>query len=168
VRLPALAAPGAAPAAPVPSSGKERCMARQAKDGDSVSVHYTGRLEDGTVFDSSRGREPLQFEVGSGQVIAGFDRGVQGMEVGESREVRIPPEDAYGEMRPELQMRVPRTHLPTGLDPQVGQLFAVRLGPDEETRARVAEIDAEAVVLDLNHPLAGESLIFDNEHMGIE
>ncbi len=143
-------------------------MPRHAKQGDHVAVHYTGRLQDGTVFDSSEGREPIEFDVGGGDVIAGFDRAVTGMKVGETREVTIPAAEAYGEVRPELRLRIPRTELPEGHVPEVGQMFAVQVGPDRQATARVAEVYEDTVVLDLNHPLAGEALTFGIELVRID
>ncbi len=143
-------------------------MSREAKQGDHVAVHYTGRLQDGTVFDSSDGREPIKFDVGGGEVIAGFDRAVTGMKVGETREVTIPAAEAYGEVRPELRLRVPRSELPEGHVPEVGQMFAVQVGPDQQATARMAEVHEDTVVLDLNHPLAGEPLTFGIELVRID
>ncbi len=143
-------------------------MPREAKEGDHVAVHYTGRLEDGTVFDSSEGRAPIEFELGGGEVIPGFDRAVTGMKVGDTREVKIPAAEAYGEVRPELRLRVPRSELPEGHIPEVGQMFAVQVGPDQQATARVAEIYEDTIVLDLNHPLAGEALTFGIELMRID
>ncbi len=143
-------------------------MPRHAKEGDHVAVHYTGRLQDGRVFDSSEGREPIEFEVGGGQVIAGFDQAVTGMKVGETREVTIPAAQAYGEVRPELRLRIPRSELPEGHVPEVGQMFAVQVGPEQQATARVAEVYEDTVVLDLNHPLAGEALTFGIELVRID
>ncbi len=143
-------------------------MPREAKEGDRVAVHYTGRLQDGTVFDSSEGREPIEFEVGGGEVIPGFDRAVTGMKVGEAREVTVPAAEAYGEVRPELRLRVPRSELPEGHVPEVGQMFAVLVGPDQQSTARVAEVYEDTIVLDLNHALAGEALTFGIELMRID
>ena len=143
-------------------------MTRQAKAGDVVAVHYTGRLEDGTVFDTSREGEPIEFEVGSGAVIEGFERGVEGMQVGEQREIRIAPENAYGERRDELELAVPREQLPEGFDPEVGQMLALQIAPGQQAIARIADVDGDSVTLDLNHPLAGQTLIFDIELVGIK
>jgi FKBP-type peptidyl-prolyl cis-trans isomerase 2 len=143
-------------------------MTRQAKAGDVVAVHYTGRLEDGTVFDTSREGEPIEFEVGSGAVIEGFERGVEGMQVGEQREIRIAPENAYGERRDELELAVPREQLPEGFDPEVGQMLALQIAPGQQAIARIADVAGDSVTLDLNHPLAGQTLIFDIELVGIK
>jgi len=142
-------------------------MARQARSGDTVAVHYTGKLDDGTVFDSSHGGEPLEFQLGSGAVIGGFERAVTGMTVGEHREVRVPPEEAYGERRDELNIDVPRDQLPEGFAPEVGQMLALQIAPGQQALARVAGVGDAIVTLDLNHPLAGEALNFDIELVGI-
>jgi peptidylprolyl isomerase len=133
-----------------------------AKNGDTVRVHYTGRLEDGEVFDSSHGRQPLEFTIGSGQVIAGFDQAVSGMETGAERTVTIPAEQAYGERRPELVLHVDREHFPDHLEPNVGQQLEMSRG-DDSFVVTVAEVGEGQVTLDANHPLAGKDLIFDLE-----
>jgi FKBP-type peptidyl-prolyl cis-trans isomerase 2 len=133
-----------------------------AADGDSVAVHYRGTLDDGTEFDSSEGRDPLTFVVGSGQVIAGFDDAVRGLAVGESRTVRIEPEDAYGEYTEEAVIDFPAESAPEGLE--VGD--AVTLG--NGGRGTVLEITDEFVKIDANHPLAGEALTFEIELVSID
>lgn len=143
-------------------------MGRQAKSGDTVAVHYTGRLENGTVFDTSREGEPIEFQLGSGTVIEGFEEAVTGMEVGEQREVRIAAEDAYGQRREELRVDVPRDQLPDGIEPEVGQMLAVQVTPDQQAVARITNVQDDSVTLDLNHPLAGEALVFDIELVGIK
>ncbi|HLU26152.1 MAG TPA: peptidylprolyl isomerase [Longimicrobiales bacterium] len=142
-------------------------MARQAQDGDVVSVHYTGRLEDGTIFDSSRDGEPIEFELGSGSVIPGIEDAIRGMEVGDTREVRLAPEAAYGERREDLHIDVPRDQLPPDLAPEVGQLLAVQVAPGQQAVARIADVNDAEITLDLNHPLAGQTLVFDIELVGI-
>ena len=138
-----------------------------AKPGDTVQVHYTGTLDDGSEFDSSRGREPLTFTVGGGQMIAGFDAAVVGMQVGEQKTVRIPAAEAYGEPREALVARVPRAQIPPSLDPQVGQRFQLGRG-QEAVPVVVVEVTPEYVVLDGNHPLAGQDLTFALELVAIE
>ncbi|HEX7091297.1 MAG TPA: peptidylprolyl isomerase [Longimicrobiales bacterium] len=142
-------------------------MTQRAKSGDHVAVHYTGRLEDGTVFDSSRDGEPIEFELGSGTVIPGFDAAVHGMAVGEQREVRIEPENAYGERREDLRVPIPRDQFPAGMTPEVGRTLAVQIAPGQDALATIADMDEDSVTLDLNHPLAGETLVFDIELIGI-
>lgn len=143
-------------------------MTRQASTGDVVSVHYTGKLEDGTIFDSSRESEPLEFKLGSGSVIEGFDQAVTGMEVGQSREVRIAPDDAYGARREEMQLDIPRSQLPAEIEPREGEMLGIQVAPGQQAVARIASVADDTVTLDLNHPLAGETLIFDIELVGIK
>lgn len=138
-------------------------MGRKAKSGDTVRVHYTGTLDDGTVFDSSRDGEPLEFVLGEGQVIEGFEEALLGMSEGESREVELPPDKAYGERSDELVISVDRDELPEDLDPEVGQTLAVDTGDEEEMAAWVAEVGEDAITVDLNHPLAGRTLAFEVE-----
>jgi peptidylprolyl isomerase len=138
-----------------------------AKRGDTVRVHYTGTLTDGTQFDSSRGREPLEFTLGEGRVIAGFDAAVTGMEVGESRTVTIPAADAYGERQEAMLLRVPRGQVPPNVEPRVGQQLQVGRGGDA-VPVTVREVTPEHVVLDANHPLAGEDLTFALELVAVE
>ncbi|HEX6212459.1 MAG TPA: peptidylprolyl isomerase [Methylomirabilota bacterium] len=139
---------------------------QQVKSGDTVRVHYTGTLSDGTVFDTSRDREPIEFVVGGGQVISGFDRAVEGMQPGEARTVTIPADEAYGQRRDELQVSVAKEQLPEGLDPSVGQQLQVSQG-GQNFRVTVREVSEETVLLDANHPLAGETLTFQLELVGI-
>ena len=134
----------------------------EAKQGDTVRVHYTGTLGAGEVFDSSRDREPLEFTIGAGQVIPGFDEAVSGMAVGEERRVTIPTEQAYGARRDDLTMAVERAEFPEGIDPAVGQQLEMRQG-SQRFVVRVAQVSDEEVVLDANHPLAGQDLTFDLE-----
>lgn len=143
-------------------------MAQTAQQGDTVTVHYTGKLDNGEVFDSSRGREPLEFEVGGGQVIAGFDQAVEGLEVGESREVRIEPEDGYGQPREDLVVDVDRSQFPPDSDPEIGQQVQVQVAPGQNRVATIAGIADDSVKLDLNHPLAGKALSFDVELVEIK
>lgn len=138
-------------------------MGRKAESGDTVRVHYTGTLGDGTVFDSSRDGDPLEFVLGDGQVIEGFEEALLGMSEGESREVELPPEQAYGERSDDLVISVDRSELPEDLDPEVGQTLAVDTGDEEEMAAWVAEVGEDAITVDLNHPLAGRTLNFEVE-----
>ena len=139
-----------------------------AKSGDTVQVHYTGRLDDGTVFDSSREREPLEFTVGSGQVIAGFERAVEGMEVGEAREARIEVADAYGDRREDLVLDLPKEQVPEDMEIEPGMRLELRQPDGQAVPVTVAEVGAESVTLDANHPLAGQPLNFELELVGIE
>ncbi|MGE0669060.1 MAG: peptidylprolyl isomerase [Sphingomonadales bacterium] len=131
-----------------------------AKPGDTVQIHYTGTLDDGSQFDSSAGREPLEFTLGSGQVIPGFDAAVTGLEVGESRTVRIEPEDAYGEVDDRLVQQVDRKQLPAHIPVEKGlQLQAGRPGANPMI-VTVVDFDDDTVTLDGNHELAGKALTF--------
>lgn len=143
-------------------------MDRKAEKGDQVVVHYTGKLDSGEVFDSSRNGDPLEFELGSGQVIPGFERAVEGMEVGEKREVRLEPAEAYGEKRDDLRLEVPKSQLPEGVEPSVGDAMRLQDQAGNQHMARIEEVGAEEVTLDLNHPLAGEALTFELELVRVE
>jgi FKBP-type peptidyl-prolyl cis-trans isomerase 2 len=133
-----------------------------AKKGDTVKVHYKGTLEDGTEFDSSLDRDPLQFTVGAGKLILAFEQAVVGMSPGESKTLKISAADAYGPHREDLVMTVDRGELPEDLDPEVGD--ELELEHEEESFVvRVTDVSEESATLDANHPLAGEALIFDIE-----
>lgn len=133
----------------------------QAKTGDTVHIHYTGRLEDGTVFDTSQDREPLSFTLGEGRVIPGFEQAVAGMEPGESKVAEISSDEAYGPRRPEMEMNVPRSQLPDGLEPEVGQQLQMQTAEGQAFPVRVTAASADTVQIDANHPLAGKDLTFD-------
>ena len=135
----------------------------QVKNGDTVKVHYHGRLSDGTTFDSSEGRSPLEFEVGSGSVIKGFDEGVVGMEQGEKKTIHIPADEAYGPTIPENVIEFPRSQFPPDMAPEVGMQLNLRSQDGQNIPVVIAEVKDEVVVLDANHPLAGKDLIFDVE-----
>ena len=132
-----------------------------AKSGDAVSVNYTGKLSGGEVFDSSEGREPLQFTVGSGQVIPGFEEAVVGMEPGQSKQVVISPEQAYGQHNDQMVLRVERGNIPAELELKVGLNIVGRDEQNNETRFTVTDFSDSSVTLDANHPLAGKDLTFD-------
>jgi peptidylprolyl isomerase len=131
-----------------------------AKTGDLVRVHYTGTLADGTVFDSSEGREPLEFTIGEGMVIPGFERAVAGLEVGQSIVRTIPAEEAYGPVVQEMMVTIPRGQIPPEMPLEEGQELQLR-SEEGVMIAHIAEISEEAIVLDANHPLAGEDLTFN-------
>ena len=140
----------------------------QAKSGDTVRIHYTGTLEDGTEFDSSAGRDPLEFALGGGQVIPGFDGAVDGMAVGESKTVTIPPEQAYGERHEQLVQQVPKTALPGDMKPEVGMQLQSQ-GPEGQVmNLTVTEVEDQQITVDANHPLAGQSLTFAIELVEID
>lgn len=135
----------------------------QAKSGDKVRVHYTGKLEDGTVFDTSNGRDPLEFTIGQQQVIAGFEQAVVGMDPGQTKTAKIPVEQAYGPCREDMVVQVPREKLPEGLDPKLGDRLQVGQPDGCQIPVTVTEITESALKLDGNHPLAGKELTFDIE-----
>lgn len=135
----------------------------EVKNGDTIKIHYRGTLDDGTVFDSSEGREPLQFEVGSGMVIPGFDNGVLGMTIGQKKTINIPVEDAYGPVQDEMFMEFPIDRFPADMKPEVGMSLNMSNGSGQAIPVVIAEVLDEVVVLDANHPLAGEDLTFDLE-----
>jgi peptidylprolyl isomerase len=138
-----------------------------AKNGDSVKVHYTGTLEDGSTFDSSRGVEPLEFTLGSGQVIAGFDEAVVGMKPGEQKNVTVPADKAYGERHEEMVITVPRAQFPAHITPEVGQQLQLAGPNNQPILVRVVSLDEDSVQLDANPPLAGLDLTFDLELVSI-
>ena len=141
----------------------------QAKEGDRVKVHYTGRLDDGSVFDSSECAEdecgcesgPMEFTIGSGEVIPGFDKGVVGLEVGQSKTIHIPVDEAYGERIEEMVAQVPRGDLPPEMNPEVGQQLEVTQEDGQIFQVLVTDMDDETITIDANHPLAGQALNFD-------
>jgi peptidylprolyl isomerase len=135
----------------------------QAKEGDTVKIHYTGRLQDGSEFDSSSGREPLQFSIGSGQVVPGFEEAVTGMKVGEKKTAEIPCDKAYGERDPSMVMEVERRYVPAEINPEVGQRLEMGSPSGELLVVTVIEVNDENIILDANPPLAGENLTFDIE-----
>lgn len=140
----------------------------QAKAGDKISVHYTGKLTDGTLFDSSVEREPLEFEIGSGMVIKGFDEGVTGMSVGEKKTVHIPAAEAYGDMNPEHMAVFNKAEIPSDIPYEVGmQLNMHQDGSGQVMPVTVVEVTDTTITLDANHPLAGKDLIFDLELISI-
>jgi peptidylprolyl isomerase len=140
----------------------------EARQGDRVSVHYIGRLGDGSVFDTSKEREPLSFEVGSGQVIPGFDEAVSGMRAGERKTVTIPSESAYGPRRDELLLQVEKSAFPEEIEPEVGQRLQMSQGPGQVAIVTITDVREESVTLDANHPLAGEDLTFELELVRID
>jgi FKBP-type peptidyl-prolyl cis-trans isomerase 2 len=140
---------------------------QQAKSGDTVKVHYSGRLTDGTTFDSSEGRDPLEFKVGNGDVIRGFDEGVTGMSVGEKKTVHIAADEAYGQKDENRIVEFPRANFPPDMEPEVGMQLNMTSGSGQVIPVTIIEVNKEAVILDANHPLAGQDLIFDIELVDI-
>jgi len=140
----------------------------QAKNGNIAQVHYTGTLKDGTVFDTSVGREPLEFTLGEGQMIPGFEQAVLGMKIGESKTVTIPADDAYGPHRDDLILVMNREELPTGLNPEVGQQLQMTGADGGISIVTVTDVSDTTITIDANHPLAGEDLTFEIELMSIQ
>ncbi len=140
----------------------------QAKEGDKVKVHYTGKLEDGAVFDTSQDRSPLEFTIGSGQVIPGFENAVVGLSPGEKTQAKVPPEDGYGPHHKEMVIEAERSDLPADLDLQAGQQLNVRQEDGRVFRLTVIDVTESKVTLDANHPLAGKDLTFDIELVEID
>jgi len=134
-----------------------------AENGDTVKVDYTGTLSDGTVFDSSADREPLEFTVGAGTMIEGFDRAVLGMKPGDSKTVDIPADEAYGQYRDDLVFEVDRGELPPDMDPQVGDRLVMTQSNGQQIPVTVTAVDESTVTMDANHQLAGEDLTFEIE-----
>ena len=136
---------------------------QQVKSGDKVKVHYHGKLTNGETFDSSDGRDPLEFEVGGGMVIRGFDDGVSGMQVGEKKTVNIPFNEAYGPRNPEMIVEFPKDRFPKEMEIEIGMPLMMSGGQGEQFQVVVTQIKDETVMLDANHPLAGQDLVFDIE-----
>ena len=136
---------------------------QQVQNGDKVKVHYHGKLRNGETFDSSQGREPLEFTVGGGQVIKGFDEGVKGMQVGVKRTVEIGVTDAYGEKNEDMVIEFPKAQFPPDMKPEAGMQLMMNNGQGQQFPVVIKEVGEETVLLDANHPLAGEDLIFDIE-----
>jgi len=141
---------------------KAECMAK-AKRGDTVKVHYTGRLEDGTVFDSSIDRKPYEFTIGESGIIPGFEQAVLGMTPGETKTTKIPAAKAYGPRRKNMIVVVDRTQIPAHLKVEIGQRLQINQADGQRVPVKVVKVTQSKVTLDANHPLAGEDLTFDIE-----
>ncbi|MFH0846725.1 MAG: peptidylprolyl isomerase [Chloroflexota bacterium] len=137
------------------------CGAKEAKNGDTVRVHYTGRLANGTTFDTSEGKEPLQFTLGTNAVVVGFEEAVLGMKVGEMKTVTMPFDKAYGPHREDLVIVVMKSQLPEGLEPKVGQHLTMQQPGGNTIDVLVTEITEQTITIDANHSLAGKDLTFD-------
>ena len=135
----------------------------QVKSGDKVKVHYHGKLATGETFDSSAGREPLEFEVGSGMVIKGFDDGVTGMVVGDKKTINIPFDEAYGPRNPDMLIEMPKDRFPKDMEIEVGMPLGMSDQQGQQFQVTIVEIKDDVVILDANHPLAGQDLVFDLE-----
>ncbi|OIQ45888.1 MAG: peptidylprolyl isomerase [Roseobacter sp. MedPE-SW] len=139
----------------------------EVKNGDTVRIHYTGTLTDGSVFDSSEGRDPLEFTVGSGQVIAGMDAGLPGMTVGDKKRLEIPSVDAYGPLNPDARQAIPREGIPDDIPLELGTQLQMQSPEGHVLPVTVVEVTEATVTLDANHPLAGKDLNFDIELVSI-
>jgi FKBP-type peptidyl-prolyl cis-trans isomerase SlpA len=140
----------------------------QVKQDDTVKVHYTGKLANGEVFDSSLERDPMEFQVGKGQMIPGFENGIIDMKVNEKKTLVIPSDQAYGEPRKELVQEVPKDKLPEEIKPEIGMGLVSTTPDGNEIQLVVKEIKDDAIVVDGNHPLAGQELTFDIELIEIK
>lgn len=140
----------------------------KAETGKSVAVHYTGKLEDGTVFDSSENREPLSFKIGEGQMIKGFENAVMGMGIGEKTTVSLEPTEAYGERSDERVLKVPKNDVPEDIPTDIGTQLSINQQNGQQIPAVITDADSESITLDANHPLAGKKLIFDIEMVEIK
>ncbi|HEU4521741.1 MAG TPA: FKBP-type peptidyl-prolyl cis-trans isomerase [Thermoanaerobaculia bacterium] len=136
-------------------------MHEKARQGDKVRVHYKGRLDDGSVFDSSEGNEPIEFTIGANQVIEGFEQAIVGMAAGEAKVEAIPAENAYGTRQDDLVFEVPRTAMQDGTDLSIGDFVQVHLPDGQTAPMQVTGMDGDTMILDANHPLAGKNLTFD-------
>jgi peptidylprolyl isomerase len=143
-------------------------MPDQAEKGDRVRVHYTGRLADGQVFDSSEGGDPLEFEIGAGQVIEGFDQGVREMSVGGKKSIIIEADQAYGQRNDALVQQVARASINLDADPQVGMNLIMQLPDGNQIPITITEVTPDTITLDANHPLAGSQLTFEVELIGLD
>lgn len=135
----------------------------QVKTGDTVRIHYTGTLNDGSTFDSSEGNDPLEFEVGSGQIIPGLEKALTGMEVGEKKKVDVPADEAYGQPDPSAKQAVPRSEIPENIPLDLGTQLQVQTPNGQVMPVTVIDVNEAEVTLDANHPLAGKDLTFDIE-----
>jgi peptidylprolyl isomerase len=135
----------------------------QAKNGDTVKMHFTGRLANGEVFTRSEDESPLELTLGTGELIPGVERGILGMEVGEKKTITVPPEQAYGPRQEELVVQVKRSDLPEHITPTIGKPLRIRQSDGNDIQVFIADISEHTVTLDANHPLAGLTLFFDLE-----
>ena len=139
----------------------------KVETGQFVSVHYKGTLQNGEVFDTSEGRHPLEVQIGEGQIISGFENALMGMSLNEKKVFTLDPEDAYGQKDESLTQSFPRADVPAEINPEVGQTVALSSPEGQQVPALITTVDDEKVVVDLNHPLAGQTLTFDIEVVGI-
>ncbi len=140
----------------------------QVKENDTVKIHYTGKLQDGQVFDSSLERDPIEFTIGGGQIIPGLEKGLIDMKVNDRKTIEIPQAEAYGDVQKELFQEVPKEQLPQEITPEVGMGLVAKNPDGSERQLRVAEVKDDSIVIDANHPLAGKELILDVEVVEIK
>jgi FKBP-type peptidyl-prolyl cis-trans isomerase 2 len=133
----------------------------KVKENDTVKVHYTGKLDDGEIFDTSVNKDPIQFKVGAGQMIPGFENGVIGLELNESKTIKIPADEAYGQRRDELIQKVEKAQLPEEIKPEVGMNLVSQTPDGQQMMLTVTEVEESTITVDANHPLAGKDLTFD-------
>jgi peptidylprolyl isomerase len=138
------------------------------ENGQKVKIHYTGTLDDGKQFDSSAGRDPLEFEMGAGMVIPGFEKGVADMAVGEKKTINIPAAEAYGEKREELVMSFDRAQLPEDMEPEVGMMLQMQGPEGQPVPVTITEVEEAAIIIDANHQLAGQNLNFELELVAVD
>jgi peptidylprolyl isomerase len=141
---------------------------KEAQVGDLVSVHYTGKLKNGEVFDSSKDRNPLEFTLGNKELLAGFEDGVEGMKPGESRSVTLEPENAFGDRREDLLLKLPKNEFPQNITPSVGLQLRLSNASGNEMTVVITEVGEDSVTLDGNHPLSGQTVVFDIELLEIK
>jgi peptidylprolyl isomerase len=139
----------------------------KAENGNYISVEYTGKLKDGQVFDTSEGRQPMEVHIGAGQMIPGFEAQLMGMALNEKKVFTLSPEEAYGQRNDDLMQSVPRSEVPPDMDVTVGMVVGLMTQDGKRIPARIVQLDEEELTMDLNHPLAGESLTFEIEVVGI-
>ena len=132
-----------------------------AKANDKVKVHYKGTLSNGEIFDTSEGKDPLEFTLGAGQVIPGFDNAVQGLKIEESKTINIPAAEAYGELKDELIQQVPKAQLPPEIKPEVGMQLASQTPDGQRIPLVITKVEEDTITMDANHPLAGKDLTFE-------
>jgi peptidylprolyl isomerase len=150
-----------------PEAKPKEIILETVENGKYVSVEYTGKLGNGDVFDSSEGRQPLEVHMGAGEMIKGFESQLLGMAVNEKKVFTISPEEAYGQKNPEMMQSIPRAEVPPQMEVQIGMVIGLMTPQGERIPARIVQMDDEQLTLDLNHPLAGESLTFEIEVVGI-
>jgi FKBP-type peptidyl-prolyl cis-trans isomerase 2 len=142
-------------------------MAKDAQDGDVATIHFTGKREDGTVFETTKDGQPIQFEIGKRVVISGLEKAVVGMKPGESKTISVPPEEAFGERKDELIITVGKNELPKNITPILGEKFQVKGSKGTPFDLTIIDVQGDKVTVDVNHPLAGETLILNIEMVKI-